>query len=216
MEREYNPNIRENDPIFLLRNIQELLLIAKENKNSSALLYACLDCRIALEILDFNIILHSVDPIERQKIIEDSKSKNGIDRINKKVGILKEKYQMFFQVFCEIVGIQAKSFDFKRSKDLQYNLSSYIHSYYMNNSDLNYDSEIMKGAINIINEVIEFIMLSLFIENGAYILVGINIEKIPLEDKLILDEWKNSKSMKYEELKIRLEENIQKRNNISI
>jgi hypothetical protein len=59
-------------------------------------------------------------------------------------------------------------------------------------------------------------MLSLFIENGAYILVGINIEKIPLEDKLILDEWKNSKSMKYEELKIRLEENIQKRNNISI
>jgi hypothetical protein len=159
MEREYNPNIRENDPIFLLRNIQELLLIAKENKNSSALLYACLDCRIALEILDFNIILHSVDPIERQKIIEDSKSKNGIDRINKKVGILKEKYQMFFQVFCEIVGIQAKSFDFKRSKDLQYNLSSYIHSYYMNNSDLNYDSEIMKGAINIINEVIEFIEL---------------------------------------------------------
>ncbi len=99
MEREYNPNIRENDPIFLVRNIQELLLIAKENKNSSALLYACLDCRIALEILDFNIILHSVDPIERQKIIEVSKSKNGIDRINKKVGILKEKYQMFFQAF---------------------------------------------------------------------------------------------------------------------
>ena len=31
-----------------------------------------------------------------------------------------------------------KSFDFKRSKDLQFNLSTYIHSYYMNNDDLKY------------------------------------------------------------------------------
>jgi hypothetical protein len=149
MKREYNPDIRENDPIFLLRNIKELLLIAKTNKNSSSLIYACLDCRIALELLDLNLILHSVRLIDRQQIIEDSKPKNGIYRINKKVGCLKEKYQMFFQAFCEIVGVPAKSFDFKKSKDLQFNLSTYIHSYYLNNDELKYDSKTMQNAIKI-------------------------------------------------------------------
>ena len=211
MKREYNPDIRENDPIFLLRNVKELLLIGAANKNSSSLIYACLDCRIALELLDLNLILHSVGPNERQQIIEDSKPKNGIDRVNKKVGSLKEKYQMFFQAVCEIVGVPAKSFDFKKSKDLQYNLSTYIHSYYMNNDDLKYESKTMQNAIEIINEVDKFITSSLFIEDDAYIVVGINIDTIPVEDKLILDEWKVSNSMKYEDLMIRLKENIAKR-----
>lgn len=211
MNREYNPDIRENDPVFLLRNVKELLLIGEANKNSSALIYACLDCRIALELLDLNLILLSVGPNERQRIIEDSKPKNGIHRVNKKIGILKEKYQLFFQAVCEIVDVPAKGFNFKKSKDLQYKLSTYIHSYYMNNDDLKYDSQTMQAAITVVNDVDEFITSSLSNQDNNYEAFGIDIATIPLEDKLILDEWKISTSMNYEDLKIKLQENIEKR-----
>ena len=207
MEREYNPDIRENDPPYLLRQVQELLLIATANKNSSALIYACLDTRIALEILDLNVMLHSVIAEERKLIVEESKPKNGIDRVNKKQGSLKEKYQLFFQAVCETLSVDAKFYDFKKSKDIQYRLSTYIHSYYMTNEDLKYESVLMQNAITVIKEFETFIKTSFPIKDGSLIMTGINISTIPDNDKLILDEWKISNSMSYEDLKSRLKEN---------
>ena len=207
MERKYNQNIRENDPTYLLRQVQELLLIASTNKNSSALIYACLDSRIASEILDLKIMLHSVSVEERNIIVEESKSKNGIDRVNKKQGSLKEKYQLFFQAVCEILSVDAKFYDFKKSKDIQYKLSTYIHSYYMTNEDLKYNSVLMQNAIIIINEFQTFLTTSFPIKNESLIMTGINIATIPDNDKQILEEWKSSSSMSYEELKNRLKEN---------
>lgn len=207
MERKYNPDVRENDPTYLLRQVQELLLIATTNKNSSALIYACLDSRIALEILDLNIMLHSVSAGERKLIIEESKPKNGIDRVNKKQGSLKEKYQLFFQAVCETLSVNAKFYDFKKSKDIQYKLSTYIHSYYMTNEDLKYDSIAMQKAISIIKEFEIFLKTSFPIKNDTLIITGINISTIPENDKIILQEWKASNSMSYEDLKRRLKEN---------
>lgn len=207
MERKYNPDVRENDPPYLLRQVQELLLIASANKNSSALIYACLDSRIALEILDLNIMLHSASAEERELIVEESKPKNGIDRVNKKQGSLKEKYQLFFQAVCEILSVDAKFYDFKKSKDIQYKLSTYIHSYYMTDEDLKYDSKLMQNAIIVIKEFETFLKTSFPIKNESLIITGMNIGKIPDNDKIILDEWKSSSSMSYEELKSRLKEN---------
>lgn len=205
MSREYVPNMRENDPIFLLRNAHELLQIGRENGNSSSLIYACLDTRIALEILELNIILHSAKPEERSQILEMTKPKNGIEKIGKKQGTLKEKYQLFFQAVCEIVKIDAKSFDFKKSKDLQNKLSTYIHSYYMTNEELKYESEIMQNSIKIINEVSEFIKSYLTIENDSYVIYGMLMKS---EDNILLEKWKETNKMTYEELK----DNIRKNN----
>ena len=127
----YKAEFRENDFIYLRRQAQELLLFANDHKNSNALIYGCLDTRIALEILDLKKILASVNSSEINIIIEESKPKNGIDRINKKQGSLKERYQLFYQAVCELLGVNDKYYDFKKSKDLQHKLSTYIHSYYM-------------------------------------------------------------------------------------
>lgn len=209
-KRQYNPDIRENDPIYLLGHIKQLMLIATTHKNPSSLIYACLDSRIALEILDLNIILHSVGPKEREQILEDSKPKNGIDRMGKKTGTLKEKYQLFFQAVCEILNVGGKYYDFKKSKELQYQLSTYIHSYYMTNDDLKYDSPLMQNAIKIIENVETFITSSLPIENDAYIVIGMNIATIPEEDKKVLEEWKSG-VLEYEALKSSLKTNLAQR-----
>lgn len=210
MERIYNPNIRENDSAYLLRQVQELVLIASQNKSSSPLIYACLDARIALEILDLHMILHSVAFEERQKILEDSKPKNGIDYVNKKQGSLKEKYQYFFQALCEVLEVTGKFYDFKKSKNIQYRLSTYIHSYYMSNNELKYDSPLMQNSITILKEFELFIKTGVPIEDNSMIIIGFDSKTMPEDDKKLLAEWKISNSMTYEDLKIRLKQNHSK------
>lgn len=211
MKRIYNPNIRENDAPYLLRQVQELVIIASQNKSSSPLIYACLDSRIALEILDLHMILHSVSFEEREKILEDSKPKNGIDKVNKKQGSLKEKYQQFFQAVCEVLGVTGKFYDFKKSKDIQYRLSTYIHSYYMSNNELKYDSLLMQNAIAIIKEFELFLKTGIPIENDSMIIIGMDSKTMPEDDKELLTEWKTSTSMTYDDLKIKLKNNLSKR-----
>lgn len=202
----YRADFRVNDFIYLIRQAQELLEIAKANKNSSAIIYACLDSRIALEILDLRKILLSVNDEERLLIIDESKPKNGIYKVNKKEGILKEKYQKFFQAVCENLDIKDRYYDFKKSKDLQHKLSTYIHSYYMMAEDINYNSKIMQRAFVLILESHNFIKSSLHFDGKEYIAYG--IKTIPEDDKIILEEWKKSSNMEYEELKIRLKANL--------
>lgn len=202
----YNSDFRENDFIYLIRQSQELLEFAKANKNSNTIIYACLDSRIALEILDLHKILLSVSDDERLLILEDSKPKNGIYKVDKKKGILKDKYQMFFQAVCENLDIKDRYYDFKKSKDLQHKLSTYIHSYYMMAEDINFDSEIMQKAFVIISETHKFIKSSLHSDGEEYIAYG--IKTIPEDDKIILEEWKKSTKMEYEELKTKLKANL--------
>ena len=206
----YNADFRVNNPIYLIRQAQELLIFAKANKNSNAIIYACLDSRIALELLDLNKVLLSVEPSVRLSILEDSKPKNGIDRNGKKTGSLKEKYQLFFQAVCEISEVDAKLYEFKKSKELQYKLSTYIHSYYMMPDEINFESALMQDTFTIISETHKFIKSSLHLDGDEYASYGINISSIPQEDKIILDEWK-ANEIDYDELKSRLINNKQQR-----
>jgi len=207
MERIYNPNMRQNDSAYLLRQVQELVLFAEQNKSSSPLIYACLDSRIALEVLDLNMILHSVSLEERKQIVEESKPKNGIDRVNKKEGSLKEKYQQFFNAVSEVLDVDGKFYDFKKSKQIQYKLSTYIHSYYMSNNELNYNSPLMQNAIKVVKEFEQFLKTGVPIKDGSMIIIGMNCKTMPEDDKQLLAEWKTSNTMKYEELKEKLEKN---------
>lgn len=207
----YKPEIRINNPIYLLKQVEELLKIATAHKNSSSLIYATLECRIALELMDLNFLLHSVTSNEREQIIIDSKPKNGIDRVNKKVGVLKQKYQFFLQAVCELLDVVNEYYDYKKSKELKYQVSTYIHSYHMTNEELKYDSENMQNCKNLILEVDEFIKSSLPEKDGTYTMLGMEIALMPEEDRQVLNEWKTSNTMTYVELKETLSENIKLR-----
>ena len=209
----YNPEIRLNDPIYLLKQVDELLKIAIKNKNSSLLIYASLECRIALELMDLNFLLHSVSKSERKQIIEDSKPKNGIDRVNKKIGVLKYKYQLFLQIICELLDVQSKYYDYKKSKDFQHNISKYIHSYHMTSEELEFDSENMQDCLNMILDIDEFIKLSMPYKNGSWFMLGMEIAKMPEEDRIVLDKWKISNTMTEKELKDILAKNLVLRRN---
>jgi hypothetical protein len=201
----YNCNFRENNPIYLIRQSQELMIIAKSQKNSNAIIYACLDTRIALELLDMNKILLSIEPDEVELILQESKPKNGIERVGKKTGTLKEKYQLYFQAICEIVDLDAKSYNFKESKNLQHKLSTYIHSYYMMPDEINFDSVTMQNAFKIITNSHTFIKSSVHLNDNEYESYGIRIKKLSDEDKTILNDWKNS-NISYDELKEKLKD----------
>ncbi|WP_197474570.1 hypothetical protein [Tenacibaculum ovolyticum] len=207
----YKPDIRINNPIYLLRQVEELLKIARKHENSSSLIYATLECRIALELMDLNFLLHSVKAEEREQIIIDSKPKNGIDRVNSKIGSLKHKYQFFLQAICEILGVSNERYDYKKSKDLQYKVSTYIHSYHMNDSELQYNSDNMQNCLNLIIEVDSFIKSSMPYKNGTWTMLGMEISSMPKNDREIFEEWKISSKMTYNELKEKLSQNHEQR-----
>jgi hypothetical protein len=207
----YKPEIRLNNPIYLLKQVDELLKIATKNKRSSLLIYASLECRIALELMDLNFLLHSVTRKERKQIIEDSKPKNGIDRVNRKIGVLKHKYQFFLQTICEILDVESKYYDYRKSKDLQYEISTYIHSYHMTSQELEYDSENMQNCLNLILDIDKFIKSSMPYKNETWTIIGMKIATMPEEDRKVLDEWKVSTTMTNKELKDILVENLELR-----
>jgi hypothetical protein len=207
----YKPDVRINNPIYLLRQAEELIKIGKSNENTSSLIYASLECRIALELMELNFLLHSVNRDEREKIIEDSKPKNGIDRVNSKVGSLKLKYQQFLQAVCEILDIDSEFYDYKKSKKFQHELSTYIHSYNLIDEEIKYQSAYMQQCLKLILDVISFVKSSMPYKDGAYTMLGMEIASMPEEDKLILNEWKISTKMTYEELNEKLTFNHSKR-----
>lgn len=209
--REYNPTKRLQDPYYLTINAEVLKVGAIATENSSALIYACVDLRTSLELIEFIILLGSVSQELRPEIIELGKTKNGIDKANKRIKSLKEKFQFFYQAVCEIAKVSGKKFDFKKSDDLQFALSKYLHSFIRHPLDINFNSEFMQSAIPLIDDTIKFIRDYISYDNSEMKIQCIDINSIPLEDKMLLEEWKNSSKMTYEELKERLSENFEKR-----
>jgi hypothetical protein len=209
--REYNPTKRLQDPLYLTINAEILKSGAITLKSSSPLIYACVDLRTALELVEFIILLGSVSDELRPEIIELGKTKNGIDRANKKIKSLKEKFQLFYQAVCEVAKISGRSFDFKKSDDLQFRLSKYLHSFIRPPSDIDFDSEFMQSSLSLIDETIKFIQDYITYDNNELKIQSIDVNQIPADDLLLLEEWKNSTKMTYDELKKRLAENFNKR-----
>lgn len=208
--REYHPNLRINDPAYLLHHIDKLLEIAKAHQNSSSLIYACLDSRIALEYCDLYLILASVKPEERESVLESSKPKNGIDRLNNKHKALKEKYRTFFQILSELLGVSWNQYNFKRSKELQNQLSTYIHSYCMLDSEIAFHSDLMQAVFPLLEQVKAFIQESLNFDGTEYTIIGVEMSSIPSEDRELLNEWKENR-LSVEELTEKLSSNIENR-----
>lgn len=210
MPSDYNPTKRQQNPAYLVRHADEMKKLAIHTSSSSLLIYSCLDLRTTLEFIEINILLASVSEPFRQEILDTGKGKNGIDRVNKKIKTLKEKYQLFYQAICEILKVPGKFYDFKKSDDLQFQLSQYLHTYTRDQSEIEFESAFMQASIKIINETIKFIFDSLEVEPGRFKIQNMDVHQIPLDDLRVFEEFKNS-TMTYENLKDRLQNNHDKR-----
>lgn len=195
---EFDPIVRQNTPVYLIELVKNHLQKAEEYKNSTSIIYACLEARNILEWLDMHTILLSVDEIEHDKIINESKPKNAIRKVGKSV--LKERYQVFFQLVCELGDLRSlfgqqtnvKAYDFKESFRLQGELAPYIHSYWMKGRDVVNDSPVMIRARQIVDQVMLFLNNQLIRDGNYYHTIGIIVKDIPAEDYRLLQVWKNS------------------------
>src|SRR5688572_1821671 len=147
---EHDSSIRINRSDWLIIQAQRLIHFGKKHNLASSFIYACLEARLSLEKADLEIILASISPEDRMEIIELSKTKNGIERQGKKIGALKEKYQIFIVNVFNAWEMQTNFYDFKKSKSLQNELSTYIHSYYFFETDMRADSLELKEVPELI------------------------------------------------------------------
>jgi len=210
--KEYNPNKRNQDPGYLICNAQYLKDFAINQENSSLIIYTCLDLRTALELTEFYFLLDSVGPEFRTEITIMAKSKNGIDKVNRKLKSLKDKFQKFYTAVCEVTGTKGEYFNFKKSHDFQFHLSQYLHTYTRDQADIDFNSKFMQNALPLIDEVTQFIKDSLMFDGKTYTIQNIDVNGIPSEDIEVLNEWKTNSKMTYEEMKSKLEHNLNKRN----
>ncbi len=203
----HNSNIRINRSDWLMIESQKLVQFAIQEKNSSYLIYACLEARLALEKLDLDIVLASIPDKDRLELIELSKPKNGIEKQGKKVGVLKEKYQKFIVAVFKLNGMETNYFDFKKSKSLQIELSSFIHSYHFLDDQMTTDSEEMQKVPMLIDQAEIFLRESTFIEGEGHSIKSVELETMPLIDKELLNDWKDNSKMTEDELLEKLKQN---------
>lgn len=211
--RNYYPTKRIHDPAYYCHHVSEMKKMAIKGENSNAIVYCFEDLRTALELVEYNFLLASVGEEFRQEISDLTKMKNGIDKANKKIKTLKEKYQQFYQAVCEVINIPGKSYDTKKSDNLKHKISSYLHTYTRTQEEIDFGSEFMNNGLDLIDEVLVFIKESLMINGNSYTIQSIDKDKIPTENMIIFEEWRTSVKMSYDELKAKLQETADIRRN---
>ncbi len=107
--------------------------------------------------------------------------------------------------------MKSNYYDFKESKRLQNELSSFIHSYYIFNEKITVDSEELSYIPSLISEVEKFVRKSFYVEGEGHTIKSLELKSMPEDDKELLNIWKNDRKMTKEELVERLSENAKKR-----
>lgn len=210
----YKPTKRYHEVNWMLIHSEDLESKAKRQRDSSKLIYCCLELRNAIEMLDFHLILASVPNSEHQKIAEMAKPYLGNERVNNKLKSLKEKTQKFYECVCEAVGIPGKFYDYRKSNEIRFELSQYIHTYTRKPSEMNFESSFIQAAFPIILKAREFVKNSLINDGENYIVQNIDFTSLSPEDKELLFDWKQDK-IDEGTLRIRILQNIENRKNSS-
>lgn len=189
----YQPSKRTHNPSWLIHHSHDLLKKALRLEDSSKILYACLELRNCLEMVEFRLILASLEEHERSEVIALAKPHHGIEKTNKKVKTLNAKFQSFYKMVCEVYGIKGNAFDFCKSSELKNDLSEYIHIYTRTESELAYGSAFLNAAIPLIASAIGFLEHALNKGDGVYKLQNISITTLSDDDQQILQRWKEGK-----------------------
>lgn len=200
----YRPSQRIHEPPWLIWHAKDLLDKAKRQKDSSKVLYACFELRNCLEMVEFRMILASVEENERAQLMIDAKPRHGIRKVNDKVKSLKHKYQIFYKVACETIDRAGNPLDFSKSAELKEALSDYVHTYTRTPEELNFGSKYIKDAYEVIKDSIIFLESALNKKQNTYMLQNLSIMTLEEDDKKILNDWKNGIIEDEIELKRRL------------
>ena len=203
----YKPSQRYHEVVWMLIHSEDLEKKAKKQFDTSKIIYCCLELRNAIEMLDFHLIIASAPDSEHNIIVEIAKPYHGNDKANNKYKSLKEKTQKFYECICEELGIPGKFYDYKKSNQLKFELSQYIHTYTRIPRDMEFESPFIKAAFPIIKEAREFMKASLIHDGESYIVQNLDYTTLPVEDKELLQEWKQG-NMDEDTLRKRILENV--------
>lgn len=201
----YDYHTRVNHQGWLLSHIEVLTNEAEKNQNASFILYACLECRNLLEKTECDILLMSTSQENWLSLIEKVKVRSGIQNVNKELKTLKYRLQSFSECLSRVSNLPVKTFDYKKSEELQKQLGEYIHTYTRTDNEMTYGSEFLNQGLTRIKETLDFIK-SYYVKVGASYNFGmLNFETLKggLFYKVFL-EWRDTVDTDTEALYLKL------------
>lgn len=157
----FNASKRINEPTWLILKAQELLENSFKNKDASNLIYASLELRNALEVLEFDILLCATPIEDHESARNIGKVKNGISKLNKETKTLNNKRQKFIETVCKVYSREYTFFDYQLSKELKESLNNYIHTYTKKNHEFEFYDEFIIEGFNTCRKAITFISTSI-------------------------------------------------------
>ena len=202
-KRAFRSTQRHHVPTWILLKIEDLIDKAKREKDSSKVLYACLESRNLIEMLKFSKIQCSIPEEERNATAERASGQNGLEKENKKLKVLNQKYQDFFQAVSEDANFSFTSFNASQCQKILDSLHAYIHTYTISEHEMIFSSNYVQEAFNVINNATAFVKsnMTYIQENNTYAIANIDVKTLPEWARIVLDAWKQDPKNDYENLK---------------
>lgn len=206
MEQQYNFHTRIQNPNWSIIHIKNLLEYARQNKNSSFMIYAAFESRALLERIEFELIIMSAHSTFGIEDFESIKKRHGIQKANKKFNTLKFRYQKFTESFTKAVkpDLSLKIYNFKESEKIKGNLSKYLHIYSRTDKELEFELEFIQEGLHNIKIATDFLK-SYFSKNtnGIYFSA---LDFMTLEEpmKIEFQKWLNETEQNNKKLTERL------------
>ncbi len=211
MVLSFNPHERHHIPAWILLKITFLTKMANYQKDSSCVLYACLEARNLLEMISYKKLQCSVSADEREALEAVAKPKNGITTVDKQLKALGLKTQEFMHALLQSEGAPEYQFPvFVPSvcEAILNKLSQYIHTYTVENKDMEFGSAYIEAGFAVIDEAVEFAESNLVRspETETCYIINYDIINLPEWAKRVLGDWKVGKIKEVTELIRILEE----------
>lgn len=162
---EFNTHERSNSPVWLICQINLLIKSAKQLSDTSLILYAALETRNLLELLELEILKTAVKGTDYAIFLREIKGKSGIQQMNKKYKSLKYRYQSFSSAASKAIFVEGhglNKFDIKITEEHCKELSNYIHIYTRDTEELKFESEYIQLGIQRIEESLEYLLSNFF------------------------------------------------------
>ena len=198
-KKEFNTQKREHNEGWIIKQIEELLEFANEQQNSSLVLYAALEARNLIEMVEYTIIKCGTPKNQWDNLEKDAK---GIYGIQKSDGYktLRKKHQLFYQFVANSLDVESYAFDLNTAVNLKKELASYIHNFTVNDKEFNYDGSYVQNGIGFIKKILNTLD-EFFNKNdneGTY--GNIIFDTLPEEYREVFTKWKLNNSDDLEEL----------------
>lgn len=191
---EFNTNKRLVGPNWLMAQIKLLIHSAKMLSNSSFVLYAALETRNLIELIEFDLLDISAKGTDSESFLMEIRGKTGIQQMNKKYKTLKYRYQSFSSAATQAIFEEGslKKFDFKKSENFCNELSQYIHTYSRRPDEMVFGSEFINQGIALVEDCLNYLISDFFEIIDGHLIYGVfNFNTLTQSVKNEFDKWLN-------------------------